>query len=485
MDAPVEPATPRRKVKTPVQQVGHASSRGIPVPPSDSMSIIDPPIHHETLDGQVILSPMQGEVIYEDGSSCDSMGSSCGCGETSCSGGCDSMGSCGGCGSAGCSTCGELVSPAAWRPCVTLCLPQDGWFSAEYLMWFQDGMELPPLVTTSIPGTSATDAGVLGRGAQTLFGGDRVLDDAFDGYRLDFGVWLDRGHTLSISGEYFQIGEESESFSRTSSGSTILARPFFNVNPTTGPAREDSELVSYDGIVSGNVSARATSELMGAGMHLNFLRCCSEGCTSGLFCGCPGHYCSRQEALIGYRYVQLDESVSVTESLRGIDPAATFNIADRFETRNQFNGIDLGWKYRRTRGYWSFESLLRLAVGNTKQSVRINGATTIDGGAPLVGGLLAQRTNIGNHEQDEFSVIPQLDLKLGYQLTDHFRATLGYTFLYWSNVVRPGDHIDRDVNPALLPPESDPFTGANRPGFDFDTTDYWAQGLSIGGEYRW
>ncbi len=494
------------KTGKPVRSVGHVSGRGIPVPPSD-ISIMESNDSdrysenyteydgHEILDGQVIMSPMEGEVIYEgdmSSSSCDSMGG-CGCSDVFCSGGCgwDGGGRCssGTCGSSGCSTCGELVSPNAWRPCVTLCLPQDGWFSAEYLNWFQDGMELPPLVTTSPNGTNVNQAGVLGGPSSILFGNDKVLDNSIDGYRFNFGVWLDRGHTWGLGGEYFRIGEESESFTGTSSGARILARPFFNVNPTSGSARQDAELVAFPNVIAGTVSAVATSELFGAGVHLRYLRCCDEGCSSGVFCGCPGHFCTRQEAMFGYRYLQLDESVSVRENLRGIDPVSTFNIQDRFETQNQFNGFDLGWKYRRTRGYWSTDATLRMAVGVTNQSVRINGSTTsTDSTGTQVsgpGGLLAQNTNIGNYEQDEFSVIPELNLNLGYQLTDHFRATVGYTFLYWSNVVRPGDQIDLDLNPALLPPQQDPLTGANRPGFKFDTTDYWAQGISIGGEYRW
>jgi hypothetical protein len=187
--------------------------------------------------------------------------------------------------------------------------------------------------------------------------------------------------------------------------------------------------------------------------------------------------------------MDLEESLFERELLTGLDPQANFDIFDRFETRNQFNGVDLGWRYRRTRGYWSFDSLLRMAVGVTNQTVMINGGTTItepgQASESFVGGLRAQRTNIGTYDQDQFTVIPELNLNLGYQLTDHFRAMVGYTFIYWSNVVRPGDQIDYDINPALLPPEQVPFTGALRPGFEFDTTDYWVQGVSVGGEFRW
>jgi hypothetical protein len=133
-----------------------------------------------------------------------------------------------------------------------------------------------------------------------------------------------------------------------------------------------------------------------------------------------------------------------------------------------------------------------MAIGNNKQTVRNNGSTEITDptATPTTqtfqGGLLTQSPgNIGTFEQNEFAIVPEFGATLGYQLTDHLRATLGYTFLYWSNVVRPGDHINRDVNPKLIQPQVPPITGEIRPGFEFDTTDYWVQGLSFGGEYRW
>ena len=63
-------------------------------------------------------------------------------------------------------------------------------------------------------------------------------------------------------------------------------------------------------------------------------------------------------------------------------------------------------------------------------------------------------------------------------------ATVGYSFIYWSRVVRPGDQIELDVNPDLLPPELDPVEGALRPRFAFNDTDYWLHGLNVGLECR-
>jgi len=94
-------------------------------------------------------------------------------------------------------------------------------------------------------------------------------------------------------------------------------------------------------------------------------------------------------------------------------------------------------------------------------------------------------SNSGQYTQNEFTVVPEFAINLGYQVTDHLRFMIGYTGIYWSNVVRPGQHISRDINPNQLPPVATPIVGTNRPGFAFDTTDYWIQGISLGGEYRW
>ena len=103
----------------------------------------------------------------------------------------------------------------------------------------------------------------------------------------------------------------------------------------------------------------------------------------------------------------------------------------------------------------------------------------------LAGGLLAQRTNSGIHERNVLGLIPQAQATVGVFLTPQLRATLGNSLIYWTNVVRPTGGIDRDLNPQLLPPESVPFSGPERPGFAFQQQDFWAQGFHAGLDYRW
>jgi Putative beta barrel porin-7 (BBP7) len=140
-----------------------------------------------------------------------------------------------------------------------------------------------------------------------------------------------------------------------------------------------------------------------------------------------------------------------------------------------------------------------VAVGNTQQTVDLTGGTSVQvGTAPSQGGqgglLVLQGTNLGRYTRNEFSVVPEVGLTLGYQVTSWCRATVGYNFLYWTNVLRPGGTIDRGVN-ATYQPFSPIAPGTSvggalagdpaRPAPIFNSTDFWAQGLTLGLEFRW
>jgi len=403
-------------------------------------------------------------------------------------------GGCTSCGGGGCASCGDtcgnafdLCNPGGWagrQLCIGL--PSHGWVSVEYLNWYQNGMETPALVTTSPVSTAQNLAGVL-PAATTLFGGnDDILNDRMNGTRVRFGWWFANNPDVGIEGEYLGFGTRTESFDRQSNGSLILARPFYNA--VTG--LEDSELVSFPGTVSGRVRTTATSKLDGAAVRFRRLLCCSSDCGfSPIACG-PVPTQSRIDATLGWRFFQLKESLGIQEDLTSLRTSApgSFILNDNFRTRNQFNGAELGVHWMGRRGYWSLDMLMRMGLGNTRQEVIINGTTqaTQNGNTTTSnGGLLAQRTNSGTFERNQFGVVPELGTTLGYQVTQRMRLTAGYSFIYWSNVVRPGDQIDTTVNPNLLPPENPTQTAFLNPRFTFQDSDYWVQGLSLGGEYRW
>ena len=69
-------------------------------------------------------------------------------------------------------------------------------------------------------------------------------------------------------------------------------------------------------------------------------------------------------------------------------------------------------------------------------------------------------------------------------MTEHIRLSMGYTFLYWSDVVRPGDQVDRVVDftkvPSFQPlPAGFPAAPQNRPAVLFKENDFYAHGLNF------
>jgi hypothetical protein len=100
--------------------------------------------------------------------------------------------------------------------------------------------------------------------------------------------------------------------------------------------------------------------------------------------------------------------------------------------------------------------------------------------------VLAQQSNIGEQSNTEFAAVPEFGVTFGYQVTCNVRATVGYTFIYWPNVVRPGDQIDTRLNLSQFPTTAGPGTlvGEAAPGRSFNDTNFWVQGLNFGLEFR-
>lgn len=359
------------------------------------------------------------------------------------------------------------------------CGPQENFYvRAEYLMWWTDGLRLPPLITTSPNGTPRAQAGVLGETGTRVLNPGSVNNDSHSGLRIRVGGWLGG---IGVGGDYYGLDDQVARQTATSTGDPILARPFFDILN----GQETAELVAFPGVVTGTVSMDARTEFDSFGLHLRFNLCCGDWSVNA--CGHDGY---RLDGFIGYRYARLHDQLVMREDLTSADPQnpGSFRIRDQFVTENKFHGGELGIQYQRQRGRLMLEFLSKLALGNNHQKVGIDGSTSISTGAVNVdfpSGILAQRTNMGSYTRDEFAVLPEIGATVGYQVTPRLKLTLGYTLVYFSNVVRAGDQVDLDVNPNLFPPEAVPFAGPLRPQFAYQETDFWAQGLSVGGDFRW
>ena len=172
-------------------------------------------------------------------------------------------------------------------------------------------------------------------------------------------------------------------------------------------------------------------------------------------------------------------------------------LEDFFGTNNQFYGGQVGVRAEWWRNRFYAEARTSLAIGGTAQQLQINGflvETPPPPAAPttFAGGLLAlPGANIGNYSTGRFSFVAETTLNVGYQFLPRLRGFVGYNFLYWTNVMRPGDQIDRNIDvtrvPRFLPPallaQIAPLVPP-QPAVLFKQTDFWAQGLNIGLEFK-
>jgi hypothetical protein len=352
------------------------------------------------------------------------------------------------------------------------CMPARFYGSAEYLLWWIDGMGTPPLVTTSPAGTVQNEAGVLGRpGTTILFGGSDLEGNAISGGRFSLGMWLDPCHSQGLEASYFTLGTETTSYGASGADYAILARPIYN----TVDARQDARLLVYNNLVSGSVLATASTHFDGG--EFLFRQALQRECWAEI------------DLVVGYRWLQLEDGLLIEESTQSLVAAAagtSFDLYDRFDTRNSFHGGELGMSLRgQLSCCWSLELLAKIGIGNMKSAATIDGQTTAispTGTAVSEGGLLALPTNMGRYERDKLATATEVGLKLRRSFCDGIDLTIGYTFLYLSDVLRAGEQIDTNINVSQL--SGGALAGAPFPEFNFQSNGFWAQGISFGIEGR-
>ncbi|WP_286177821.1 BBP7 family outer membrane beta-barrel protein [Rhodopirellula sp. JC639] len=391
------------------------------------------PVSHET----IVIEPPATDFVSAGGSTCGGhcVGASC-----------DSIGGDG------------LCQKPRRRPLFSV--------HSEYLLWSLDAIDLPALVTTSPAGTSPENTGRLDQaGTSILFGGDGVGDEMRSGARvtLSWGV-NDCGDGFELVG--MGVFEDTETFRDSRA---LLARPVFD----TGSGSESAMLVAHPDFLSGSLSVRVDSELFAFDVMRR-----QRLCTSA---------CDQLDLLIGYRHGGLDESLRVDQSgtftaAQGqIVAGTTQSLFDDFRAENRFNGAQIGLHYRRRcRSASTFNVMAKLGMGVNEADARIAGETinTVPGGgsSSFTGGLLAQSTNIGSYDESEFSVIPELGVMFTTRLDNYIDLSVGYNVLIWSNALRVGDLIDRNV--SQFPPEV--ASGTLNPSFEFETDTFIAHGLTFG-----
>jgi hypothetical protein len=337
------------------------------------------------------------------------------------------------------------------------------WGSAEALLWWvKSGPSPVPAMTNTVPLT-----------------GDHGLDyGSIPGGRFSLGMSNTPG-TFGIEGTLVYLGQTGVNFNTASGadGSPTITRP---ITVGSGGTR-NAFSVSSPGIASGNFSVDSSTMFWDGEFNL-----------LGHICGGE---CLSIDMIGGFRYVDLEEDLKQFQHTTFLGTGllspvgglqGSFSMSDVYRTRNQFFGAQLGSQMELRWGRLYTNLLGKVAMGSMHQVVEARGETGITtpfGSASIPGGLYASSTS-GRRTFDEFAVIPELNFNVGVQLTPAVRLFAGYTFLYLSDVVRPGDQVGSAVNPALFPG----LPGVGQPGaaaMPVSRSDYWAQGVNFGMALRW
>jgi hypothetical protein len=168
----------------------------------------------------------------------------------------------------------------------------------------------------------------------------------------------------------------------------------------------------------------------------------------GSMCGCD------IAVLGGYAYRDLTESILLN----------TATTVDSFRTRNQLSGGNFGIRLGGVGCHGLFiAGQASIAFGWNHETAVAEGGTP--NGLPP-GTLVTAPVRLA---QDRFAYAPMGEVRIGYLVNRNFMIYGGWTYLYWHDVVRPGDLI-----PAV----------AGGP-IGFHPVQFWAQGAQLGFELRY
>lgn len=352
-----------------------------------------------------------------------------------------------------------------------------GWVSAEYLLWFLRSMPSPqPLITT---GTTAGGGQQGNIGTAAVYGAENFDFNPFSGGRFSLGRWFKSNPRWGAEWAGFVLANRVDSFTLATQDQ-VIARPFIDAD--TG--LPNSFLVAFPGYATGNVTAAVRSQLWGLEWNLHRRVAATAN--------------RRLNVLVGFRYLDLHEDLSVTSNSFFL-PGAVVNyfgqvfngpfadrVSDSIDTRNQYMMGQIGFQGDVRYNRWTFTGGMKLGLGGVYQSIDITGETAIrvNPGDPEtvgLGGLLAADSNIGRSNTGHFVVMPEGKVQASYRFCSNMDLGLGYTFTYLSHVIRPSEQIDPQLSTTRIPTSA--FFGfpggANRPAVPYNQGDMWVQGLNV------
>lgn len=350
------------------------------------------------------------------------------------------------------------------------------WIEPEYLHWWVQASPLAvPLVTKN---NNPASLAIINEPGTTVIFGQGSHHNEFNlgggsGIRLTLGGWVDDSHSYGLEANAFRLIELKDSFSATSLGSNeVINIPFITTEAVSNPLISLAPFSEDVLVFKRPNTAYVTDTFNMWGMDFNALLNLQNQC------------CFPMVFLLGGRFINLNENLILNDAIYGIPtPQAIVNVQDDFSTRNRFYGLQFGVRSEFVKDSLFINLTGTLALGKNFQTIKINGETNENNTRiiqPI--GLFAEPTNIGTFTKNQFTFVPELRIKLGYNLNQTIRPYIAYSCLYINNVVRPGNQIDRQINLTqnMSLGGSGQLLGRRAPIVPFRNESMWIQGGSVG-----
>ncbi len=353
------------------------------------------------------------------------------------------------------------------------------WATGEFLFWYTKNSPVnTPLVTRALNPANPASGSIGSADTQIVLGNQELDQGLRYGGRMTLGGWFSPNGCWGMEASYLYITPRSHTARADSSGlpgSSELRLPFREAFtrdevsvPLAGPNAFGPGVPG-----GGNASLRVGNSLHSGEANLIARLICKDSLTV--------------IGIGGFRYFRLDEDLDFSGSFNIPLVNDGFTWQDRFHASNNFYGGQLGVRSDYCLGKWFVSGTLKCAVGTMSQQMEITGTNTFNTIPRDNGGFYALSSNIGTHSRNILAFIPEAEVKVGWNLTRNIQTFCGYNFMYVSNVARPGTGIDHTINVTQSPGfgGAPPFLfGPQSPSFGFGRTDFWAQGLTFGLQFK-
>jgi hypothetical protein len=377
------------------------------------------------------------------------------------------------------------------NPCDQNCL----FLKLDYLHWWVRHDNLSQVIfTTDGQPSIANDFGALFQpNTQIVGGGDGLHTGTLNGIRATLGInpkcWI----PMELTGFFVQSTQAKTFVQSGVGGDPLFARSIYSVDPALN--QEVVYLISFPGFAFGQGGILTSTTLYGGEVDAYAWH----------FCGSPDTIGPVIDFTVGARYAALNEGITIFNNISTLSaafplvfnnqffgPGFTTGVRDSFSTRNQFYGAQVGFRASfPVCSFFNLEFKGNTGVGLNHQLVNTTGFSYLFAPANpsllpppptvLTGGIQAVPSNIGRFTQNKISTIDDFQIALEFPICNWCALSLGYDFMFWSTVIRPGDQIQRLVDTRQVPTDLNFQSGivSTQPYRPNALTNFWAEGLTL------